>query len=378
MDRLPPFLVQRLPPFRLLRAFLAVLAVLMPISVYLMNVSLGPAHQLRLLAKTGAKIPTAVDLLWETSDIYVISLPSRQDRRRDMERLRVALGLEWSFVDAYSAESRLVLGIMDWVMAIRARLPSGRIIAETDTSPVNSMSFSWPDNLEELARSTQEIELWSSIDSPWDLPTDFGPPSAYRPIACATGDYTIPGAPLPEYLILTPARVACWRSHLSVIHRFANNNLPDAHGVALIFEDDVDMEKDIRQQTQALWPSLPGDWDVVFLGHCWSDEGLGTSLSAHIASAAAHSQLFTSTGPKCTHAYALSRIGARRLLLHLRHPPFAYSRAIDQAFAWLVHSGRLKSFSVVPSLVIQRKLTKSDVTPGNGSNWKETLVNGIL
>ena len=38
--------------------------------------------------------------------------------------------------------------------------------------------------------------------------------------------------------------------------------------------------------------------------------------------------LHPSFGPKCTHTYALSRSGARRLLLHLRHPPFAYSWAL--------------------------------------------------
>ncbi len=34
----------------------------------------------------------------------------------------------------------------------------------------------------------------------------------------------------------------------------------------MIFEDDVDMEKDIDQQTHALWRTLPADWDIVFLG----------------------------------------------------------------------------------------------------------------
>jgi hypothetical protein len=89
--------------------------------------------------------------------------------------------------------------------------------------------------------------------------------------------------------------------------------------------------------------------------------------------------LHVSQKPKCTHAYALSRIGARRLLLHLRYPPFAFSRAIDQAFAWLVESNRIKSYSVVPSLVVQRKVTESDITDSLGiRQWKEKLVMGIF
>jgi hypothetical protein len=92
-------------------------------------------------------------------------------------------------------------------------------------------------------------------------------------------------------------------------------------------------------------------------------------------------RLHPSFGPKCTHAYALSRSGARRLLLHLRHPPFAYSRALDQAFAWLVQSGRIRAYSVVPSVVVQRKVGGSDVMYGQegmGSGWKERLVRGVF
>ena len=92
------------------------------------------------------------------------------------------------------------------------------------------------------------------------------------------------------------------------------------------------------------------------------------------------SRLYIARKPKCTHAYALSRTGARRLLLHLRYPPFAYSRAIDQAISWLVESGRLKGFSIVPSLVIQRKVSDSDVIPGKGmgSQWKDSLTKGFF
>ena len=68
-------------------------------------------------------------------------------------------------------------------------------------------------------------------------------------------------------------------------------------------------------------------------------------------------------------------------MAHLRHAPFAFSRAIDQALAWLVESGRIKGFSVVPSLVVQRKVRWSDISGrngGKGSNWKDKLRKGIL
>lgn len=126
---------------------------------------------------------------------------------------------------------------------------------------------------------------------------------------------------------------------------------------------------------------------IPFQGHCWSNESYYPPVTAKDVrptnSELLQEQpvLHRSFAPKCTHAYALSRTGARRLLLHLRHPLFAYSRALDQAFAWLVLSDRLKAFSVVPSVVVQRKVSGSDIDKGlegYGSRWKETLIDGVL
>ncbi|KAF8972446.1 hypothetical protein BDZ97DRAFT_1781035 [Flammula alnicola] len=360
---------------------LASLAIVSIVLVYLAYFSLETSRHLSPLERPEVKIPLP-EHLNIANKIYVVSLANRRGRRKDMERLRVALGLQWSYIDALPANSDLVRIIMNRVERLRSRAP--HILNETDSAALDGVRFSWPPNLDNIARSTREIEMWSSGDGLWDLPSGFMSTPPYRPIACATGNYNITQGPLPEYMILTSTRVACWHSHLIVIHKIANDISPDGSGVAIILEDDVDMEKDIHQQTRSLWPSLPDDWDVVFLGHCWSDEGRGLPLLSHILSETAHrssrSRLHASTSPKCTHAYALSRIGARRLLLHLRYPPFAYSRAIDQAFSWLVESGRLKSFSVVPSLVVQRKIAESDVMvgKGTGSKWKDTLTHGVL
>ncbi|KAG0694407.1 hypothetical protein DFH29DRAFT_960317, partial [Suillus ampliporus] len=66
-----------------------------------------------------------------------------------------------------------------------------------------------------------------------------------------------------------------------------------------------------------------------------------------------------------------------RLLQHLHYSPFAYSRALDQAFSWLIESGRLRAFNVVPSSSSSRRscrATYSDV----GSAWREHLVEGVF
>ncbi|KZT64019.1 hypothetical protein DAEQUDRAFT_733160 [Daedalea quercina L-15889] len=164
---------------------------------------------------------------------------------------------------------------------------------------------------------------------------------------------------------------------------------PDAHSqtdeVSVILEDDVDMERDIHDRLREVWRSLPDDWDIVFLGHCWSNETYYPALDnpehGRPDTLRFRTALHPSFAPKCTHAYALTRTGARRLLLYLQHTPFAYSRALDQAISWLILSGKLKAFSVVPSLVVQRKIGRSDIDTsggGMGSLWRDHLDNGVL
>lgn len=123
----------------------------------------------------------------------------------------------------------------------------------------------------------------------------------------------------------------------------------------------------------------------LYKGHCWSDESHYPPLEhprwqvfpSH--SSLNQTRVHPSNAPKCTHAYALSKKGARRLWSHLSYYPFAYSRAIDQAFAWLIVSGRLQSYSIVPSLVVQRKIEGSDIVTGTkGSRWKDSLHNGVF
>jgi len=204
-------------------------------------------------------------------------------------------------------------------------------------------------------------------------------------MACATQNNSIePYQPdLPAHKILTASRVACWYSHVSVIVTIANDNTLLANDAVIVLEDDVNMERDIHERLRHVWRFLPADWDIVYLGHCWSNESVNPALDAYENSTGINgtftaTHIHPSRSPLCTHAYALSRTGARRLLLHLRYPLFAYSRSIDKAISWLIESGRLKSFSIVPSVVIQRKVGKSDIMSGKGSTWRANLVDGVF
>lgn len=200
-------------------------------------------------------------------NIYVISLRDRYRRREDMEKLRLSLDLHWTYVDALDTESPLVSQIMDWVKVLRAGPP--HILDEANSTLAvlpDSITFTWPKDIDALARSRDKLDLWST--DIWPSPTSILKPASYLPIACATKNYRLTKytTTLKEHLILTHPRVACWHSHLSVIRDIANNASQNGFGVAIILEDDVDMEQDIQKQLVYLWPTLPAEWDIVFLG----------------------------------------------------------------------------------------------------------------
>ncbi|KAF8174128.1 hypothetical protein K438DRAFT_1849430 [Mycena galopus ATCC 62051] len=254
------------------------------------------------------------DVLPVPSETYVISLYRRTDfNYQDMERLRTRLGLRWTYTVAEDSQSPLVRSLRQEALG-KAEHPYHPHIFWKTPAPVPVSA------------------------------SDFKPP-----LTCATENSTLsPYSPrLPEYKILSRSRIACWHSHLSAIQRASTHTRDKA---ALILEDD---------RLSSIWSLLPSDWDIVFLGHCWSNEShyppLGyvaePSHDFDLPSSTSTTLLHPSHGPLCTHAY-------------------------------LVRSGRLNSFSVVPIVVVQRKVGKSDVMPmagkGKGSGWRDRLVHGML
>ncbi|KAG2065960.1 hypothetical protein BDR04DRAFT_1234267 [Suillus decipiens] len=322
------------------------------------------------------------------SEVYLISLPWRQDRRQEMEHLQASKGINWTVVDALNPSDIAISHIFERIVSQRSLLPS-----EGHQDDLGSV-FRWPADINAIAVSTEYFEasgsdLWTSADTQ-DSNHTTSPSLSVSPhpnVTCATQDHSVPSfkPSLPDWMILTAPKVSCWYSHIYAIRQFIDRANTTPEDVAVFLEDDIDMERDIETRMRHVWPSLPHGWDMVFLGHCWSNESFYPALPSPQAMSPSYdvlkrSYIHPSYSPRCTHAYALSLSGARRLLQHLRYPPFAYSRALDQAFSWLIESGRLRAFSVVPSIVIQRKVLSSDIFPGSGvgSAWREHLVDGVF
>jgi hypothetical protein len=127
-------------------------------------------------------------------------------------------------------------------------------------------------------------------------------------------------------------------------------------------------------------PLLPitSDSLLCISGWCWANEWQNSPFAIYTPpNTDETSSLRLSSGPQCTHAYAVSAPGTRKLLAHLEYPPFTYSRAIDQAYAWLIANRWITAFSFVPQLAIQRKMDRSDISVWE-PYWEEGLYHPVL
>lgn len=126
---------------------------------------------------------------------------------------------------------------------------------------------------------------------------------------------------------------------------------------AIIFEDDIDFSPDFPLQLRKIFEAVSGKFDIIMLGHCAeSDTG---PLTAQITTNNYTVQLRKSQHPYCGHAYAVSRIGARKMLEFLdarfgeQYGPWKGNVHFDSTFSSL-RVRKALMYSVFPPIVIQR------------------------
>ncbi|KAF0453210.1 glycosyltransferase family 25 protein [Gigaspora margarita] len=147
---------------------------------------------------------------------------------------------------------------------------------------------------------------------------------------------------------------ACYLSHYSTYELIAENEYENA----LILEDDIDMELNITDIMTEVHRYLPDDWDMLYLGHCEDTQSqyFETDLTVHV--------LHKTGDPKCTHGYAVSAKGVKKLLekLDIDNP----QKHLDQDIPSLIQKNEIISYSVFPHIIIQFKGVSdlSDVSPG--------------
>lgn len=166
---------------------------------------------------------------------------------------------------------------------------------------------------------------------------------------------------------LFPRHKACYVSHYRVYESIV------IHGYrsSLILEDDVDIELDIeRILTNEVYPYLPEDWELLYIGNCDTGPTLNDSSTTERKYNLHASKLST-----CTHAYALSLSGAQKLLTHLVN----IDLPIDLYLMDIIEAGNITSYTLEPSAIVQWKSddNPSDVSPGH-FQWTTPLRNSTL
>jgi GR25 family glycosyltransferase involved in LPS biosynthesis len=296
----------------------------------------------------------------DISQILVISLPRRVDRRKDMDKMKDYFHFDWTYVDAFDSNETVIDNVLQQVREIRSHL--------------------------RLSHRENSTLTYKTTDSdPWlHMKTILGP-EASEPMACAKEEDTIPDftSELHSYEILSRGMIACWLSHLMALRIAVVEE-----GPTMILEDDVDFDWQFTDILNSNWHALPASWEMVYLGislpfaecrysiahtgYCWSNETEYEPLPLS-------SLIRPSYAPKCSHGYVVSPTGAQKLLGLLRKPVFAFSRALDQALVHLIQEKEIEAYSFVPSLVVQTKNSISDIWHGNttdgfGSSWRERLA----
>ncbi|KAF8330318.1 uncharacterized protein EI90DRAFT_3060255 [Cantharellus anzutake] len=413
----------------------------LPASSESLSVSPQPDHVVLQHTALSSPQPYTNATLGIAGRIFVISLPRRDDRRVKMKALAEFMRLKFTFVNATDASDAAVTVIMErvrWERSLHAlrihwglspKLPSNL------TGLERSDYIHWPPDAQPC-----HLKVDSDCSETDELGLDGSDLWTLDPLQDKRSSQVtnpLPDPPSPDFRLPLPCTpLPLSLPSLMQSHDGAFGNLirgtADAlslgkeggDSVAVVLEDDVDMEFDLKARLALVWPSLPARWDIVFLGHCWSPgEGTRTALRSvtilnysdytnHKEATSYTFALHPSISPKCTHAYAVSKSGANRIIRHLRTTathfphfhhsganhrgietqhqgpfchdvpcggtPFAYSRALDQALVRLIQGHRLRAFSIVPSIIIQTKDVPSDIMRGNGSSWKDELVNSAL
>jgi hypothetical protein len=300
------------------------------------------------------------------SRIYVIGLPRREDRRASMEKLARAMDITLTWHNATDSSSPIATEILERVRWAREEARKGH---EAELQGSDSFPLVFPDHeqLDEFlgADDIDGSELWFlPQSSPFALPPLPPPPI---PDTRPPVTYVHDRSTATPYLF-TAASAACWHSHFTLLRRIADGD----DDVALIFEDDIDMEWDLEKRLRYLWKFLPDHaWDQVMIGHCQSNEVANPPLPGN-------SYLHRSTHALCAHAYAVTKRSAARIVRLFRNPVYAYSRPIDHGFLYLNQWDLSRQFSVYPSIVTQAKVTVSDLAPGIGAGEDFFLVDSAL
>ncbi|KAJ2798445.1 hypothetical protein H4R20_004821, partial [Coemansia guatemalensis] len=187
-----------------------------------------------------------------------------------------------------------------------------------------------------------------------------------------------------RYLI-NGTHLACYLSHLQIYRRMVAEGIE----TALVLEDDVDMEMDIKERhgqiMKQIYRTYGSDWDMLYLGHCTTDANEPPaddldSLATHSAYSERRVQLYETKYPMCLHAYAVTLDCAQRLAVLLEERLKTVGKEIDLILAVGVEYGVPTVLGTSPPYIVQVGRTElpSDLTQLKEGDTAQRLLRSTL
>ncbi|CAG8774045.1 3748_t:CDS:1, partial [Dentiscutata erythropus] len=165
---------------------------------------------------------------------------------------------------------------------------------------------------------------------------------------------------------MSSSQKACYLSHYSIYKLIIDKGFNSV----LILEDDVDFELNITAIMTDIHRDLPASWEMLYIGYCFEDVGeqVGISSSIH--------RLYKSVAPMCTHAYAVSYSGARKLIELL--DPVIPRATVDYSLSVVVKDKKVNSFDVHPPAISQWKAADNPSDIPTSQLLSFSLLNSTL
>lgn len=133
---------------------------------------------------------------------------------------------------------------------------------------------------------------------------------------------------------LKSSEISLSLKHIKIIREVA-----EKYEYALVLEDDVILCDNFVEEFLESHNQLPDNWDIAWVGTCC---GLHAPTSED-------KRVYRVNGSRCTHAYAISNIGAKKVLSELKY----CNTGADFFFNLLIEKFNLNNYWFEPALAIQ-------------------------
>lgn len=155
---------------------------------------------------------------------------------------------------------------------------------------------------------------------------------------------------------LNMGEIACYLSHIKTLKQFLASN----NKYCLIFEDDIEAKnrKTTIKKMNTILNNVPKNFNILYLGRCYDLCHYDQNINPY---------LYKTKHTLCTHAYIISRTGAKIIL----NKSLPINIPIDTHYAQLIYSNKLVSYASKKNIFNQSNNIKSNLRKYSWKNKPE-------